>query len=329
MKIGQITAPRAAPGFTLIEVLLSITIGAGLIAMMLVATTQALALWNRVGGNAAAATQARAVLDQVEADLVSGLSREDGDTWLAVDILTGTKNSGEWVSAANPKPPAQSLNLTSDSIADCRFGASGAWLRLFVGASFESEGTTKNDEPKGRGSVSAVAYQIIRRRITTSSTSELAYELYRSEVAPELTFMAGFDITGGAYATASAAPENGPGTLIRPNRNKVLSDHVVDFGVRFLVRDAGTLVPMFPASGNIWSNADLAFRLREGGALESTNRRPDVAEVMVRVLTEEGVRQLRVHENPPAGYSSTETWWSIVEKNSQVMTRRIPLHFSK
>jgi hypothetical protein len=113
---------------------------------------------------------------------------------------------------------------------------------------------------------------------------------------------------------------------LRPPLDTVLADHVVDFGVRFFRYDSVELKPLFPAtSSGEWSNSELSHLVRLGPLGSTETAKPDVVEVMVRVLTEEGVRLLRNYENPPAGYVRSGTWWDIAERNSHVFTRRIVL----
>ena len=314
--IGNVSA-RAA--FTLVEVLVAIAVSAAVLTLLLVVSSQALNLWARIGGNAAAAAQGRMVLDQIEEDLASMVVQADGKVWITADVLTSTATSGYWVAAKSAKPAGESLILDAENIEDCRFGVAGVWLRFFVGTNFES-----------RAGVKAIGYQIVRRGITPSSSSELAYELYRSEVSAKNTLTAGYDISpSGNYTTGTLASDLVAVSITKPHRNKVLADHVVDFGVRLFRWETGELRPLFPAAGDSWDNSHLSYRIQEGTAEQSSTARPAVADVMVRILTEEGVRKLRLYENPPTGYTPNDTWWGIVEKNSKVMSRRIVLQIRK
>jgi hypothetical protein len=56
---------------------------------------------------------------------------------------------------------------------------------------------------------------------------------------------------------------------------------------------------------------------------------PDVAEVMIRVLTDEGARLLAAYEagrlQPPTGTPPGDYWWTLAEAHSDVAIRRITL----
>lgn len=308
---------KVGSAFTLLELLVAITISAALAGLLLLVSMNALNVWNRSNGRWATAAIASAALDQIEADLTSAVFRSSGGAELAVGVLTTTGNSGIWVNPPNFSKPTdgQSLSLQENDIALCRFGVAGTWLRFFVGSSM----TTAD-----RASVRAVGYQIVRRAQTTSSGAEASFLLHRAIVTDANTMKEGYDITQGLYATASGT-EGAAGNLIRPNINQVIADNVVDFGVRFYTSQGGRLVPLYPASGGTWSNSISPYFVRVNPGAASATPVPDVVEVMIRVLTEEGVQQLRLYENPPSGFVSNQTWWQLVERYSHVYVRRIPI----
>jgi hypothetical protein len=126
----------------------------------------------------------------------------------------------------------------------------------------------------------------------------------------------------------------------------VLANNVIDFGVRIYTRDsAGVLstVPAFPKaiSGTVYTTGFAATTsttvFPAGGAVAATDIAysgnpgvgfPAVVEVFLRVLTDEGVNQIALFENPPSGYVTPAgtTWWDIALKHSKVFTRRIELN---
>lgn len=309
-------AHRPLRAFTLIELLVAVTIGVLLVALLIAVASSATNLWARASGRIATAATARAVLDQIESDLQCAVFREDGNVWFAATVLTATNNSGIWVTSTSSRPSGESLVLTEPSIDENRFGAAGTWLRFFTDVGGQRTANLR-----------AVAYQIVRRGQSTASGAEVAYLLFRSVVTDANTFTAGYNLdpVAGGYTSASATSGN-PGNVIRPPLDTVLADHVVDFGVRFFRYDASDLQPLFPAVNAVWTNAELSHFVRLGPAGSSETVKPDVVEVMVRVLTEDGVRLLRNFENPPGGYVRSSTWWDIVTKNSHVYSRRIVLN---
>jgi hypothetical protein len=108
---------------------------------------------------------------------------------------------------------------------------------------------------------------------------------------------------------------------MNPNTTSdVIATNVVDFGVWLYTRDNnGDLVRVFPASG------------RTSHVANSVLTSPVVADVTIRILTEEGARRIEALETglnvkrPPTMATDAEWWWSVVEANSHVVARRIQL----
>jgi prepilin-type N-terminal cleavage/methylation domain-containing protein len=306
----------ARSGFTLLELLVATSIGAVLVVLLLAVASSVSTLWTRANGRVATAATARAVLDQIETDLQSAVFRADGNVWMAAAVLSGTGNSGVWVNTSAGRPPAESLHLTSELIDDARFGVAGTWWCFFADVGGQSA-----------ASLRAVSYQLVRRAPSSASGAEVSYLLFRSVVSDANTLAAGYNLdpVAGGYRTASAAAGNA-GNVIRPPLDAVLADHVVDFGVRFKRIANQQLRPLFPATAaGEWTNAELSHLVRLGFAGTPETARPDVVDIMVRILTEEGVRQLRNFETPPPGLVRSGGWWDVVARHSHVYTRRVLL----
>jgi hypothetical protein len=157
------------------------------------------------------------------------------------------------------------------------------------------------------------------------------YTLFRSAVAADNTMASGNNVTAAAYASASASSgtARAPSTLTNPNTTgDTLATNVVDFGIWLYVRDSsGALRRIYPAD-----NSDLAHPATDAVFLGDPSRFPEVADVMMRVLSDEGARLLDSMERGsgvvarPANYANdAEWWWAVVETNSRVFTRRIEI----
>ena len=328
-------APRTTRAFSLLELLVAATITLLLAGLMLAITIETLKLWHRTQDNFSSSTQARLALDLLERDLQAGVFRADGvNTWLAIDVLNSPSAllSHGWQSASLMKPvTAESQRLLPVAangldpvVADARFGLSGAWLRF----------VTSNVEASGSLPV-AVSYQVVRRPASGPNNSaanpaQVRYTLFRSAVAAETTFATGYDMLAVAYASTASAPSvarSNP-TLTNPPLSDALAVNVVDFGIWLHVRDnAGTLRRIFPAD-----NSDLVHAARDAGSAGDANRYPEVAEVMLRILTDEGARLIDAMEQGsgaiarPVEYSSdAEWWWAVVEANSRVYVRTVEI----
>jgi hypothetical protein len=322
---------RSEAGFTLLELLVATTITLGLAGLMLTVVTGTLNLWHRTQDGFATAAQAKLVLDLVERDLQAAVFRKDGGTWLAVDVINtpaALTNHG-WLTSGSGKPATfesqRYLPETTDGatplIGNARFGLSGAWLRFI----------TTNVEAGGSLPI-AVSYQIARRplsgAINATNPADVRYTLFRAAVSTENTFAGGNEVTASAYGSPTgtpAAPRN-QATLTNPNTTDALATNVVDFGIWLYVRDSmGGLRRIFPADAS-----DISHAAHDTGAAPDDSRFPDVAEVMIRILTEHGATLLAEIENGsghltrPAAYASdAEWWWGMVEAESRVYARRI------
>lgn len=319
--------------FTLLELLVAVTITLVLAGLMLTVVTNTLNLWHRTQDNFSTAAQAKLALDLVDRDLQAAVSRKDGVNWLAVDVSNspGSLATHGWLlPASGAKPVATesqrllpvSPNGATPQISEARFGLSGAWLR-FITTNVESGGSLPI----------AVAYQVARRpltgAITVTSLADIRYTLFRAAVSTTNTVNSGNDIIAASYGSALSTPAGprNPATLTNPNSSDALATNVVDFGIWLYVRDAttGSLRRIFPAD-----NGDLSHLARDTGAASDANRIPEVVDVMIRILTEEGATVLAQIESgtgritrPPIYASDAEWWWGVVEANSRVYTRRI------
>jgi hypothetical protein len=264
-------------------------------------------------------------------------------------------------SGANIKPgdsaaPSGSLQLNpADRDLDTyRFGQAGSWLRLFSVPSDNS--TTGLDD---LSAPRAVAYQIVRRRIG-SATAPFNYQLFRTEVRPfgtsnstsqASTFSNGYDLFGANGYNDPSLPEGGTlladaGVVRTPRAEYVLGDGVIDFGVRIFVRNTtGALVEAFPVNRRInntairrvfastTADATVASpRVQPSAAFAAGNNftvaetsygYPAVVEVMVRILTPDGIEIIQAYEDDPARFGGAGKWWELAEANSKVFTRRI------
>lgn len=322
--------------FTLLELLVAVTITLLVAALMLTVTTGVLNIWRRTQAGHTQAMTSKQVLDLLEQDLQSAVYRRDSNRWLAADILDSSaalSNHGWRISPGLMKPANGSsllpLPLPDSSgnrqIKDARFGLSGSWLR-FVAINIGDDGSLPT----------VVSYQIARRpgvgNPTGSNVAPIRYSLYRAVVSKTATFERGYDVTSGNYASpnnnpfAAGGDQRAPRGVMNPGHGSLLASNVVDFGCWFHVRNPdGSLHLIYPSAPGDLSHQAI------GNSFSPDSRFPEVADVMIRILTDEGAAQLegietgKIPSRPPAYATDADWWWAVVEANSKVFTRRIEI----
>ena len=370
--------PRSRRAFTIIELLVAAGITAAIAGFIAVIILNVSTTWTRAGNRLSADAQARIVLDQVQLDLQGAMFRDDGNVWLAADILSAANGgqTGLWQTAArNPKPTGGlSLDIAATRadlpVADrgklerSRFNTAGVWLRFFTNSRPVANAAGTITTPSAPV---AVSYQIIRRftAANPANLTSFAYLLHRSEARPATSggrigvLEAGYRITSANYTTSSSSTNSGaitgdprsiqvPGSNTGAVRNldSVIADNVIDFGVRAYVRDAtvpGGLRLIFPATpAGVLTNSPQPLQAQLPSDTPTTaanyNARflfPDVVDVMVRILTDEGAAQIANIEKVqtpaltvPVKYNSNaqQWWWGVAEENSRVYTRRVVIN---
>ena len=346
-------------GFTILELLVAVSVTALLATMLLNITSQVVTTQTEATGDLETNQVAQFILDRIQEDLQCAVSKNDGNVWMAIKLLLDEEISGEWKKANSlSKPALQSVRVFEDDwpeslsndltkanrqgpLVESRFGIGGAWLRFFTQAP-ELDPMAKNT-----GSVRAVSYQIIRHGLTGSETSRPRYQLFRSDVSAKNTLTAGYNLDSENYNQAAGIGEREAGNITnpifqdrngRPSTDFSLAANVIDFGIRAYVMEknrkgTGFLKQIFPELTS--SDKYYEFRASTHSRYQTDSNRkylnsfPEVIDVMVRILTSEGASAVAALEDGlipvPSGYQEDEYWWDLAEKNSEVYIRRIKI----
>jgi type II secretory pathway pseudopilin PulG len=346
---------RPAKAFTIVELLVAVSVTAILVSLMVSVTVNVLNAWNRSSAVLTTGNQARLILDQLSQDINGIVLKRGTDAMISATIQPTQTSTGDaaistavWSASAKPSS-ALSLNYnplvsTGVDFADYRFGHAGVWLRFFTIPSDNSSTNTKDaSAPR------AVSYQMSRIKIGGTTSQQLGYVLYRADVRPNhdtaslqarSVFALGYDLAGANLynnPTATNSGDSEPGSIRRPDASQIIGNDVIDFGVRFLERSStGALVEVYPvdrraasASGGFNRNF-VASTIPAAAAASTSYGYPAVAEVLVRILSSEGVRLINAFEaglvSRPAGFATDDAyWWELAEQNSKIFTRRIEI----
>lgn len=309
---------KGSKAFTLIELLVATGVTALLVTLMLAIVTNVMGGWSRSSGTLSAGNQGRAILDYLARDLNSLVVQRNSQVWLVASVQPNQTSTGDagmssasWSAA---KPNVVQLAPTPNDIQNYRFGQAGVWLRFFTATT-----TSETESPNVR----AVSYQMIRQKVGdggNAATGQYRYQLYRSVVSAENTFASGYNITAAAYTTGDGTA-GAAGSVRRPNTQFVLANNVIDFGVRFFTNTSGNLTQVFPASATNLGYAISNALPTPSPASGATFGYPVVAEIFIRILTDEGVSQIEALERG----TTTGDWWEIAAANSIVYTRRVDI----
>lgn len=292
--------------------------------------------------------------------MAMSLLNESGNSgsWIEPPKAKSPLNSLRIIESDWPSDALQDAEIDSlgqGPFAKSRFGLAGTWLRFFT------QSPELDPQAKGDGAARAVSYQIIRYGITGSLNSRKRYHLFRSDVSAKNTFEAGYNLHpeygfgyGSDASNISVDPNflgtpRVPSTLINPvieeggdylSTSFSLATNIIDFGIRayHLEKNSfgtGNLVQIFPpidkdSPGNLLAEEFLATSHIPYQVITDPTFYlfPDVVDVMVRVLSEEGARILESFENGDFPNTKEVDWWSIAEEHSKVYFRRIKIYGS-
>jgi type II secretory pathway pseudopilin PulG len=347
-------------GFTVLELLVAVSVTALLAGMLLNITSQVVSTQTQASGDLETNQVAQFIFDRIQEDLHCSVFRNDGNVWMAAKILEDTTSSGSWKDASVPKSTSESLRIIpndwtdgpNDPIAEAnnqlslinsRFGVAGTFFRFFTLAPELDPDSTNT------GGARAVSYQIVRHGLTASSTSRPRYQLFRSDVSAVETFNAGYDLhpTSGSYIQGSNGVRK-PANIKNPimdgtsgsSTDFSLASNIIDFGIRaYLIEKnsfgTGNLKQIFPDINASTGGASPPYEYlatsnltyRASGKPNRLYAFPEVIDVMLRILTTEGALAISAFEEglipAPKGISVEEYWWELAEKNSEVYIRRI------
>jgi prepilin-type N-terminal cleavage/methylation domain-containing protein len=303
-------------GFTLIELMAALGVTAVIGYFFISIGRDFVIAWDHVGDSVARETEARGALDTIARDFESAFFREGDDVMFAVDVLND--NSGAKWEGGTKRPIADGFDPSLH-----QYGWAGLWVRMFTSAP----------------SFNAVGYRIIRTTIK-DGVGEARYMLYRNVASMKATVFEAeaalieassdvFDFESGMYLGAS-------GYIVGTDRANILAINVVDFGVRLYVYETDP-VNQDPSGDDAPDGLRLIFPADESSALESSveslfhrgstfleaaddeDRYPDVVEVFLRVLNQDGADEILEMEE--AGDDSL--WVETVEKKSRLYRRYI------
>ena len=321
--------------FTILELLVAVSVTALLAGMLLNITSQVVQTQTQASGNLETNQVAQFVLERIQEDLQCAIFKNDGNVWMAADILSEERiekyeihNNWNTEKYKYPKPDKQSLRIDVEDwpeelknetdisnkqglLISSRFSIGGTWFRFF------SQSPELDPKAENTGAPRAIAYRILRYGLTSSEDSTPRYQLFRSDVNDIETLKAGYNLhpEDSPYVENSDNGPRAPGNIFNPifevdGQEKTdfsLAPNIVDFGIRaYLIRSrpqgAGFLQQIFPDLNETNKNYSYRATSNPNYQIDSEKRSyggyafPDVIDVMIRVLTAEGASALATYE---------------------------------
>jgi hypothetical protein len=338
MRIRKKKSKQA--GFTVIELLVASAVTLLLVGLMLQVTSAVLGSYDKIHGKLSANNDVLHALNTLVADLEGMIYRNDGNVWLAaemVDSRFNTERAGDenlWKSPTFPtRQKPQGIDLDND-----QYGQNGVWLR-FLTSAYDRDKEDPSSNPI-YGNINAVAYQILRRGASVKgeaeSSASRSYGLYRTVVNADKTFEVGYDLdaflqTNDYWTGLNTNLLGEPVEVLRPGLGSLIANNIIEFGIRFLDEnnvdyvdfETVTVDPFFTGSGS----RPLPEAYFAPYSTEPNRSMPEFADIYLRVLTEEGARLILRFEQGLYRADLTSTnernqFWRELETNHSVEFRK-------
>jgi prepilin-type N-terminal cleavage/methylation domain-containing protein len=308
---------RSKRGFTLIELMVAMTITTMIVTVLVSITSIALDTWTRSRSEIRASRQAKSMLDTMARDLEALMNRRGANT--------------EWLSAVTEPVEAKSATPAIDS-------TSASSLIFYTSPTDRYEGEV-SEEQKTVGDVSCVGYQLkYQDPIQAQGSKEIpTFVLYRNLVNPDKTYEELLSKSNRTATSLRSMFEEAFGSET-DNPNNFVCENIFQFTItlnvrveRSFARGASTVdVPITLGGTNATATE---FRLEAGniitdfsvGSSEVTSEELKAGslssvEVSMSVLTDFAVDQMRVRS-----FKTPSEQAEFLTKNSYHYSKLVPV----
>jgi len=277
--------------FTLIEVLVAAAITVIMVGLVIQITAEVLKVWNQSTGKLSANAEARIAMEILTNDLETAVFLKNDQQWLRVESETSVDSAGQTVA-----------------------------LKLFAPAL---------DRPKGPGDLCGISYRLAYAPAYTGASRD-TYVLFRNLADPQRTFD---ELLGEGPNSPQSELNSGfwqsNSTVVPAN---YLAGNIVDFKVYIygINEDTGEEI-VLNASGNsdgfarndssFNGNLDLDY-IYGGGGVNSTDRAPTSAEILLTIVSDEGLEILRLLSDGVSG-TGFDDEEDVLLQYGEVFRRRV------
>ena len=277
--------------FTLIEVLVAAAITVIMVGLVIQITAEVLKVWNQSTGKLSANAEARIAMEILTNDLETAVFLKNDQQWLRVESETSVDSAGQTVA-----------------------------LKLFAPAL---------DRPEGPGDLCGISYRLAYAPAYTGASRD-TYVLFRNLADPQRTFD---ELLGEGPNSPQSELNSGfwqsNSTVVPAN---YLAGNIVDFKVYIygINEDTGEEI-VLNASGNsdgfarndssFNGNLDLDY-IYGGGGVNSTDRAPTSAEILLTIVSDEGLEILRLLSDGVSG-TGFDDEEDVLLQYGEVFRRRV------
>jgi len=279
--------------FTLIEIMVAAVITIIMVGLVIQITSEVLKIWNKSVGKLAANAEARIAMELLTSDLETALLINNNQQWLRVETDVGAPTAGQTVG-----------------------------LKLFAPALDRPK--LKADGTNEAGNICAIAYRLAFAPAYNGASTD-SFVLFRALEGPSGTFT---ELLGPDADDRQVSLDESIGTtpdfwkadttnIINPDN--YLAGNIVDFKIYIYGIDettGGEVILNDPNEDGIIEAADLFAY----GGTDSTGEVPHFAEILLTVVSDEGLDILSLPDLAGTGYANEE---EVVLKQGEVFKRRV------
>lgn len=279
-------------GFTVLELLVAVSVTALLAAMLFNITSQVIKTQTQSSADLETNQVAQFIFDRIQEDLQCAIFRNDGNVWMAATIINDSefapdKSNDPWSKNlyVNEKPgiedgAASSLRISvrdwqdqalevddfmkanaQGKLEDCRFGQRGVWLRFFT----QAPEIFSTDAPSA--GARAISYQIVRYGLMSNAPeAQPRYQLFRSDVDANNTLSAGYNLNHPLYGGLAPSENSLP-----IQQSGIRSAELVKNPI---VEDSGIMPTAFSLAANVIDFGIRAYVIDHDKAVNNNDSQP-------------------------------------------------------
>ena len=285
---------RRRSAFTLIEIMVAAVITIIMVGLVIQITGDVLKLWNRSMGKLSANAEARIAMELLTSDLETALLINNGQQWLRVE---------------------------SEQKEDFPTADQTVGLKLFAPAL--DQPTLQDDGTDEAGNICAIGYRLAFAQAYPNASTN-TFVLFRALEGPTATFneLLGPSADDSQLTLSEASPQQFWQAANITAPGNYLAGNIVDFKIFIYGVDSdGNEVILNDTNDNGAIEPDEMFAY---GGTDSSDEMPNFAEIVLTVVTDEGLEILSLPSLVGTGFEEgNEGAAAVLRQHGKVFKRRV------